>query len=37
MGRRPRLITPSELMDVFLDFEDSMSFSPDESQHTWVA
>jgi len=34
---RPRLITPSELMDVFLDFEDSMSFSPDESQHTWVA
>lgn len=27
---RPRLISPEELMDVFLDFEDSMAFLTDE-------
>jgi len=34
---RPRLISPDELMDVFLDFEDSMVFTATKASSTWVA
>jgi hypothetical protein len=34
---RPRLIAPDELMDVFLDFEDSMVFSNPKSSSNWAA
>jgi hypothetical protein len=34
---RPALISPGELMDVLLDFEDSLSFTPEEPDHAWVA
>jgi hypothetical protein len=34
---RAALISPGELMDVLLDFEDSLSFTPEEADHAWVA
>lgn len=34
---RPRLISPEELMDVFLDFEDGMAFSHEEANYVRVA
>jgi hypothetical protein len=34
---RPRLIAPDELMDVFLDFEDSLVFSTPKSASNWAA
>ncbi|MDP3852312.1 hypothetical protein [Phenylobacterium sp.] len=34
---RARLIAPDELMDVFLDFEDSMAFTHDEANHVRFA
>ena len=34
---RSRLITPDELKDVLMDFEDSLAFQPDEASHAWVA
>lgn len=34
----PRVIPPTELMDLFLDFEDSLDFSPDQKDDSaWVA
>ena len=34
---RPRLIAPEELMDVFLDFEDSMVFSVEKTAEVYAA
>jgi len=34
---KPRMISPSELMDVFLDFEDSLIMSAEEPKKAWVA
>lgn len=36
-GPRSSFITPGELMDVFLDFEDSMAFAPEEPARARVA
>ncbi len=34
---KPRMISWAELMDLFLDFEDSMSFNQQEDEHAQVA
>lgn len=33
---RPRLISPTELMDVLLDFEDGLMSSQDDPRYVWV-
>lgn len=34
---KPRMVAPADLMDLFLDFEDSMSFNDQEGDHARVA
>ncbi|HEX5379622.1 MAG TPA: hypothetical protein VFW47_13675 [Phenylobacterium sp.] len=34
---RPRLVSPGDLMDILLDFEDSMVFTPEETARARVA
>ncbi|EJL31212.1 hypothetical protein PMI01_02876 [Caulobacter sp. AP07] len=33
---KPRIASPDELMDLFLDFEDSMAFSQEETKMAWA-